>query len=152
MHRQRLPGLAAFGLVALLGLGAGQGRTEPRATSAEAVFLDTLNEWRAARRVRPVTLDDRLTRAAVAHVGDMVASVGCSHTGRDGSSFDARARAQGYPSPSGEVLACRVSDPHGAFDLLRRSPAHRQILSDPDHRQVGIAALHGMWAVVFGRG
>jgi uncharacterized protein YkwD len=138
-------------VVAGLVSAAGHAQRPEQRQPPEAVFLALLNDWRLERTLAPVVADDRLTRAADAHARDMAAGVGCSHTGKDGSSFGDRARAQGYPAASGEVLACGVADPRGALDLLLGSNEHRTILSDRDHRHVGVARAEGMWAIVLGR-
>ena len=62
-------------------------------------MLSLLNSQRAAQGRRPITEDANLSRAARDHAQDMVTNNYFSHTGRDGSSFAARARAAARPSP-----------------------------------------------------
>ena len=63
------------------------------------------NKQRALHGCKAVRVDARLTKAARGHSAYMATGGAFSHTGRGGSTFDARIKAAGYPRPAGENIA-----------------------------------------------
>jgi uncharacterized protein YkwD len=80
-----------------------------------------------------------------------------SHTGSDGSDFNDRAVAAGYPNRSfiTEFIAESNSDAALTFDMFINDPPHRSYLSDPGLTQLGVALVMrgdvGWWSIEFGR-
>lgn len=108
----------------------------------------------------PLTLDERLAKAAHVHAEEMARFGFLAHEGRDGSTPAVRARRAGYEwSAVGENLA---AGPETAEEVVRgweASPPHCRNLVDPAFTQMGVAWAasprptgHGTWwAMVLAR-
>ncbi|MFF9755351.1 sigma-70 family RNA polymerase sigma factor [Streptomyces sp. NPDC014344] len=117
-----------------------------------AQVLALTNAQRAQAGCAPVELDDRLARAAQAHSQDMSANGYFSHTGRDGSSFVDRARAQGHPSPGAENIARGQSSAASVMDAWMNSPGHRANILNCSLTSLGVGVVSSdwTWTQVFG--
>ena len=117
-----------------------------------AALLCLLNRERAARDLRPVRPAAQLGLAARRHSQDMLRRRYFSHVSPGGERMADRVRRTGYargrrPRELGETLACAdraQATPERLVRLLLRSPAHRDVVLDPDFRDLGIGLARGM--------
>ncbi|MGH8131790.1 MAG: CAP domain-containing protein, partial [Steroidobacteraceae bacterium] len=106
----------------------------------------------------PLTLDAALARAARKYAQDMALWGDMDHTGRDGSTPQARITRSGYRwGEIGENLARGVMTPEQVVAGWLRSPDHCANLMDPKFRHMGVAfavnprdAAGVYWAQEFG--
>jgi uncharacterized protein YkwD len=121
-------------------------------TAEAAAVVELTNVERAAAGCAPLVVDERLTAAAQLHSEDMLALGYFDHTSLDGRSPWDRAKAQGYPNPSGENIA---KGQRTAAEVVRAwmdSPGHRANILDCDSREIGVGYADGVWTQLFGRG
>jgi uncharacterized protein YkwD len=144
MHRLRPAGLRLFiiSTIALAGIGVGPASSTafaqicPTATEREVVAL--YNQERALEGLPPLTIDVRLVQSARGHSQDMAINDFFSHVGSNGSSFDQRILAAGYPSPRSENIAAGYSTPASVVTAWMGSSGHRANILDSTARHVGI--------------
>ncbi|MEV5546609.1 sigma-70 family RNA polymerase sigma factor [Streptomyces sp. NPDC052309] len=124
----------------------------PAAGGPAAQVLAVTNTERAKAGCAPVTLDDRLGRAAQLHSEDMSAHDYFSHTGRNGSSFADRAEAQGYPSPGAENIAQGQNSAASVMQAWMDSPGHRANILNCSLKTLGVGVVTNdwTWTQVFG--
>ncbi|MFI1961794.1 sigma-70 family RNA polymerase sigma factor [Streptomyces althioticus] len=117
-----------------------------------AQVLALTNAQRAQAGCAPVKIDDRLARAAQAHSEDMSANGYFSHTGRNGSNFADRARAQGHPSPGAENIARGQGSAASVMDAWMNSPGHRANILNCSLTSLGVGVVSSdwTWTQVFG--
>jgi uncharacterized protein YkwD len=149
-----------FFAIALLGAGAREVPYEPLVivspqpqvvrAAEESALVDDINRFRANRGLPPMAVDERLTRAALAHARDMAERKYFGHDAPDGTSLPDRLKAVGFPwSVAAENIAL-APDEHQANAELVESPAHRENILDPQVRKIGVAALGvGVDAVLY---
>ena len=126
-----------------------------RATEAERLMLDLINEERAREGLDPLALEQRLNDAADAHTAWMLDTGAFSHAGEGGSNGADRIQAAALPLEGrwawGENLAWQsergapgiaddVADLHRS---LMGSPSHRAAILDPNFEAVGIGIGRG---------
>lgn len=133
-------------------LGSGPSSPAPAAADAE-LTLAAVNAQRAAFRLPPLTLDSRLTQAALAHARDLVRMGRLDHRGSDGSNVGHRASRAGYRwSTVAENLArARTSSPRTVVRMWMNSPGHRANLLNRRCTQAGVAHVRDMWVLVLAR-
>ncbi|NMH95012.1 CAP domain-containing protein, partial [Pseudonocardia bannensis] len=119
--------------------------------SAQVVILT--NEQRARAGCRALRVDDRITAAAQKHSADMATHEYFSHTGRNGSSFGDRVRAEGYPSPGAENIAQGQPTASRVVEAWMNSPGHRANILDCSLITIGVGhdARGDYWTQDFGR-
>jgi uncharacterized protein YkwD len=127
----------------------------PCGTAAETEALWHINQERARNGLPPYRLDVRLVLAARAHSQDMAARGYFSHVSPEGTTFDQRVRAAGYPSPGGEVIAGGQRTPASAIQAWMNSPGHRAILLHASLQHFGLGLATGgpygfYWTANFG--
>jgi uncharacterized protein YkwD len=145
-------------LLALFGFASGaparfdaddDARLEPLAATSIIVdrrddaltMLVTLNAERAAHRLEPLAIDDRLVAIARSHAVDMAERRYFGHDTPEGlSPFARMARAHYRYSYAGENLALDQSE-EAAAQALWNSSAHRSNILQPHFARVGIAAI-----------
>jgi uncharacterized protein YkwD len=121
----------------------------PAQVGEEVVVRSTLCLLNAERRrhgLRPLRLNDRLTRAARRHSQDMARHGYFDHTSRNGSSFVDRIRRTGYLSGArswkvAENIAWgshRLASPRAITRAWMDSPGHRANILDGSYREIGI--------------
>lgn len=129
--------------------------------------LRLTNEARASARhcggkpfgpAPPLTLDATLTKVALAYARDMATHGYMDHTGRDGSTPQARITRSGYRwSEAGENLARGIMTPEDVVAGWLHSPEHCANLMNPQLVQMGVAFAVNphdeagvYWAMEFG--
>jgi uncharacterized protein YkwD len=115
----------------------------------QQAMLAEVNAIRARAGRAPVTLDARLSRAALAHSTDMLNSGRLGHTGSDGSDPGRRIARAGYAWRSyRENVGAGYPDLRQAMAGWMSSPGHRDNILAADVTQIGLgfAAGPGMMA------
>ncbi|MGH9459579.1 MAG: CAP domain-containing protein [Vicinamibacteria bacterium] len=126
----------------LAGIGVGSAPSTvlaqvcPTATEREVVAL--YNQERASAGLPPLAIDVRLVQSARGHSEDMAINDFFSHVGSNGSTFDQRILAAGYPSPRSENIAAGYSTPASVVAGWMGSSGHRANILDSAARHVGI--------------
>jgi uncharacterized protein YkwD len=121
----------------------------PAQVSERVVVRSTLCLLNAERRrhgLRPLRLDERLSRAARGHSQDMARHGYFDHTSRNGSSFVDRIRRSGYLSGAqrwkvAENIAWGtdwLASPRAITRAWMNSPGHRANILDGSYREIGI--------------
>ncbi|MCW2952817.1 MAG: SCP-like extracellular [Conexibacter sp.] len=125
-----------------------------RATVAQArdATLCLLNRERTRRGLRPLTMNERLTRVAAAHSRDMVIERYFAHDSLDGTTPFQRIIAAHYvPPKAGWSLAENIG--WGADDLAQplalvrawmHSAPHRANILSRDFREIGVGIAAGV--------
>jgi uncharacterized protein YkwD len=124
----------------------------PPAEAAGAVairVLQLVNQARERGRIcgasrfaatQPLTLNDTLGRAALAHAADMAQYSRFSHEGRDASTPDIRVTRAGYAWKAvGENIAAGQTTPETVVDGWLKSPEHCANIMAPQFREMGVA-------------
>ena len=134
-----------------------------RQTDAEEQVLSLINNARAAQGLGALTLNSKLTAAAVRHSADMACQDFVGHTGSDGSTWYTRIEAEGmtYTRASENIYVGNPSfggTPQGAFDWWMNSQIHRDNILDPSFTKIGVgyvyhtlSAYGGYYTLVFSR-
>jgi uncharacterized protein YkwD len=120
-----------------------------------APLLAAHNRERAKEKFEPLTLSNKLTKAAAEHAQDMAKHQKLEHKGSDGSNVADRVKRQGYVLVKvGENIACGQSTVDEVMTSWMTSPGHRaNILAN--YTQMGAAHVEDAdgniyWCVDFG--
>ncbi|MFH8337573.1 CAP domain-containing protein [Streptomyces sp. AM6-12] len=123
------------------------------ASGVAAQIVQLVNAERAKAGCRPLTLDDKLTKAAQAHSADMAAHQNMSHTGSDGSDPGTRITRAGYSwSAYGENVAYGYSTAAEVMEGWMSSPGHRANILDCGFQEIGVGLAQpgSYWTQDFG--
>ncbi|PRY94559.1 uncharacterized protein YkwD [Hasllibacter halocynthiae] len=147
--------IAILAALALSGCGTtpASGPVEARVSASgatEAQALAVTNANRRAAGLPAMRVDPALGRAAQRHARDMVARVGLSHRGSDGSGVMQRIQAEGYGACyAAENIAIGPWNGQEVAEAWLRSAGHRTNAMARLSRDVGIAQLGRAWVMVF---
>jgi uncharacterized protein YkwD len=152
--------LVAIGcsLAALAAIPAAASPTgSDRVATLEQAVLREMNQARATRGLKPLTLARGLRASAVAHSRAMLAGGFFQHESANGGSFWLRIKKT-YPPPAhgawsvGENLFMKSAEPtaHETVETWLASPAHRSILLSGRWKDVGVGVIFGQAGGVFG--
>lgn len=101
--------------------------------------LDITNGYRSQAGLSPLTLNNRLNRAAQGHSESMALDDFFSHTGIDGSSPFDRIESEGYQfRTAAENIAAGYSTPESVVAAWMNSPGHRANILDGSLHEIGI--------------
>jgi uncharacterized protein YkwD len=143
-------GTAASTLVTLpvvLGAPAADAAADPGAK-----VIQLTNAERAKHGCGALTRSTKIDRAAQGYASQMSRSGRFSHNGSDGSRFDQRIRAAGYPRPGGENIATGQDSASEVVGDWMDSPGHRKNILDCTFTTIGIGhTADGFWVQDFGR-
>ncbi|MEU9144541.1 CAP domain-containing protein [Streptomyces sp. NPDC048349] len=123
----------------------------PSGPAAEVVAL--VNKERAQAGCSALTVNAKLTAAALDHSKDMAAHSNMSHTGSDGSNPGERITRAGYAwSTYGENVAYGYSTPEQVMTGWMNSPGHRQNILNCAFKEIGVglAQPNSYWTQTFG--
>jgi uncharacterized protein YkwD len=127
-------GLTTRGQVAKVTYLANNGTLTPQ----EQETINIINQRRGTLGLVSLRTDMSLSLAGRRHSSDIGPLGLCQHEGTDGSSPWDRAAQAGYGGfAMGEVVACNYPTPLAAVDGWWASPGHRDILVDPNARDIG---------------
>jgi uncharacterized protein YkwD len=146
LRRFAVLALAACSLVVAAAPASAASPCASGAKSARAATLCRINAERAAHGVRPLRLDNRLSRAARRHSRDMVANRYFAHVSRSGAGFSARIASTGWMHGRsrwnvGENLAWgsgTLGTPRAIVAAWMRSAGHRHNILQPRFHVIGI--------------
>jgi uncharacterized protein YkwD len=103
-----------------------------------------MNEIRSGRGLKPLTIDERASRAAYEHGWDMDLRDYFAHVNPDGEGPEERLARHGVGRPAvGEVLARGHATPEDVVAAWMASPPHRANLLHPGWTRVGIGIHSG---------
>jgi uncharacterized protein YkwD len=135
-----------------------------RNSDYESQILGLINNVRTQNGLGTLSVDSRLTAAALEHSLDMACNAIISHTGTDGSTWYTRVSAQGFANYNSARENIYVGNPafggdaQGAFTWWMNSEIHRKTLMNPDAKLIGIAYVYsdasaygGNYTTVFAR-
>ena len=130
-----------------------------RPDSAECGLLAIINEYRADKGLRALTLSATLGAAAEHHSRDMAENNVFSHTLSDGTSWNKNVQDHRYVrgAATAENIAAGRSSARGVFSLWVNSPGHKANMLDPKMYAIGIGRAHDesskydwYWTTTFG--
>jgi uncharacterized protein YkwD len=145
------------------------GATEPaqcgseRNTAYENEVLTFINNARNSNGLTSLTLNEKLTAAALVHSNDMACKDFVDHTGSDGSLWFDRISNEGYVYTTAKENIyvgnpAFGGTPAGAFDWWMNSQIHRENILSDDITEIGIAYVFnanssygGYYTTVFAR-
>jgi len=127
--------------------------TLPRFDDTTERMRTLLNVERAAAGCGPVTIDEKLMRAAQAHSEDMAEHGFLDHLGTDGSWPHERIQREGYDYVYvGESIARTVVDDAGhVLAMWMNSPGHRAILMNCTAQEMGLGHVTPYWTIVLAK-
>ncbi|MET7300673.1 CAP domain-containing protein [Embleya sp. NPDC005575] len=123
----------------------------PSGPAAEVVSL--VNQERAKAGCSALTVNTKLTAAALQHSQDMAAHANMSHTGSDGSDPGERITRAGYTWKTyGENIAYGYSTAQQVMTGWMNSPGHRQNILNCAFKEIGVglAGPNSYWTQDFG--
>ncbi|MFE5158277.1 CAP domain-containing protein [Streptomyces sp. NPDC056697] len=127
------------------------------ATSAAATdqqeVVDLVNSERSKAGCKPLTVNEKLTKAAQDHSEDMAAHSNMSHTGSDGSSPGDRIERAGYSwSSYGENVAYGYESPKSVMEGWMNSSGHKANILNCDFKEIGVGVAQPghYWTQDFG--
>ncbi|MER8184637.1 CAP domain-containing protein [Kitasatospora sp. NPDC094015] len=125
-----------------------------KAAQFAAQVTDLVNAERAKAGCGPVTLNPKLSTAALQHSDDMVARHYFEHADPEGHHADSRIEAAGYRWSSwGENIAYGQADPAAVMDAWMHSEGHRANILNCDFKEIGMGVNFGAggpwWTQVF---
>ena len=124
--------------VAVVGAGASAPSTASSGDAGQVLAL--VNQARTQAGCPALTVDGRLTRAAMRHASAMANRGFFSHTGADGSSPARRISDTGYVwNLTGENIAAGQPTAQAAFGTWINSPGHRANILNCGFSQTGLA-------------
>lgn len=105
----------------------------------EQEVLRLTNEFRKEKKLKPLSLDQTLAKAADVHSENMAKQDFFSHTGKDNSKPWERAQKLGYESGYvGENIAAGYSSAKAVVDGWKNSPGHRANMLNPNYNEIGV--------------
>jgi uncharacterized protein YkwD len=125
----------------------------------ETDVLYLVNLERAAQNLHPLTWDNQLHDAALAHSEDMAVNNYFSHTSLDGRTASERIEDAGYSwSAAGENIASGYSTPQAVVNGWMNSDGHRQNILSSTYCDLGVGYAYDpssiydhYWTQDFGR-
>lgn len=106
--------------------------------------LALTNQFRTANGLDPLTLDNRLDRAAQKHSDRMVQDDFLGHVGVNNSTPLMRAEAEGYDVWAiAENIGAGYSSPESIVESWKQSPEHRANLLNPAYESMGVGYTFG---------
>ncbi len=107
--------------------------------------VELVNAERAEAGCGPVRMDHRLTDSAQDHSDDMAENNYLSHTSPDGTTFDERISAAGYPRPAAENIAMGMAGAEAVMDAWMDSEGHRRNIVNCEITAIGVGVNSDGW-------
>ncbi|MGP3923450.1 CAP domain-containing protein [Streptomyces sp. 8N616] len=102
-------------------------------------MVELVNNERRKAGCAPVTVNEKLAKAAQDHSQDMADSRNMSHTGSDGSSPGDRITRAGYNwSTYGENVAYGYTTPESVMEGWMSSPGHKRNILNCSFKEIGV--------------
>lgn len=145
-----LGGCASSGTSSLSNINIGLGGDEEQAKAAvqapagpqldPEAALRLINDYRAKKRLKPLELDPRATKAAAMLAEDMAKHDRMSHYGPNNQDVGKRLTAAGYPyRMCAENIGVGQQSMEEMIEGWKKSPPHSKNMLLADARQAGIA-------------
>jgi uncharacterized protein YkwD len=112
--------------------------TPPPAADVPNQVVTLVNQARAASGCAALTVDARLTAAAVEHSTDMANRGYFDHDTPEGEKFDDRIKAAGYPTPGAENIAMGQQTPDAVMTAWMNSPGHKDNIVNCKLTTIGV--------------
>ncbi|MCM3804738.1 CAP domain-containing protein [Streptomyces sp. DR7-3] len=128
------------------------GSPSAAATDQQEV-VDLVNSERGKAGCEPLTVNEKLTKAAQDHSEDMAAHGDMSHTGSDGSSPGDRIERAGYSWRAyGENVAYGYDSPKSVMAGWMNSSGHKANILNCDFKEIGVGLAQpgNYWTQDFG--
>ncbi|MCQ6245362.1 CAP domain-containing protein [Streptomyces malaysiensis] len=128
------------------------GSSSAAATDQQEV-VDLVNSERGKAGCEPLTVNEKLTKAAQDHSEDMAAHGDMSHTGSDGSSPGDRIERAGYSWRAyGENVAYGYDSPKSVMAGWMNSSGHKANILNCDFKEIGVGLAQpgNYWTQDFG--
>ena len=108
-------------------------------SALEEGLLTLINQERKSRGIPALTMNDKLSTAAVNHSQDMACNDFLGHSGSDGSNPGDRITAAGYDfSTWGENVAAGYTSPASVVNAWMSSSGHRANILNPAFTEIGL--------------
>ncbi|KAA5830112.1 CAP domain-containing protein [Saccharopolyspora hirsuta] len=134
-------------------MAVGSSRDLVRARTEDKV-VQLVNAERAKRRLHPLTIDERLRRAARWHSADMARRGFFAHQATRGPSPFERMLAAGFEEPGGENIAAGQQTPAAVVRAWMQSIPHRANILHAEFQHIGVGVHIGpdgpWWTQNFG--
>lgn len=114
-------------------------------SSASGQILALVNRQRADNGCGALTLNGSLNNAAENFAEDMSEKNYFSHVSPDGTTFDQRIKAAGYPSPAAENIAKGSTTPAQTMDMWMNSAGHRANILNCSYKKLGVGLDTSGW-------
>lgn len=113
-------------------------------SAGAARLVELTNEYRLESGLQPLTVNPRLTQAAVNKAKDILAKQYFNHTSPDGRKFSDWIKDVNYDYfYVGENLAIDFTKPQDIFTAWLNSPKHKENIIRPEFQEIGIADISG---------
>ena len=133
-------GYFVFGAILWLNNPA-QAKTD---SAAAGEIIQLTNTYRHGLGLSELTINPRLTQAAIDRAKDILAKQYFNHTTPDGRRFSDFVKEVNYKYfYVGENLAIDFSNSQDIFDAWLKSDSHRQNLERKEYQEIGVASLQG---------
>ncbi|MEK7652873.1 MAG: CAP domain-containing protein [Patescibacteria group bacterium] len=107
-------------------------------------LIEMTNNYRQENGLNPLSVNYRLTQAAVNKARDILTNQSFSHTSPDGRKFSQWIKEVNYKYfYVGENLAIDFNDPEDIFAAWLDSPSHKDNIIKPQYQEIGLAVLPG---------
>lgn len=109
-------------------------------------LIELTNQYRQENNLPPLTVNPRLTQAAVNKAMDLLNRQYFAHTAPDGKKFSEWIKEVDYDYfYVGENLAIDFENNKDIFQAWLNSPTHQENILKPQYQEIGIAALAGKY-------
>ena len=111
--------------------------------SLEQQVLELINEQRAEAGCDPLVMQSQLNAAAQGHANAMAVKNFFGHSGKNGSKFSTRIKAQGYRGRKyAENIAAGYASPEKVVSIWMNSSGHRVNIVNCAYTETGIALAY----------
>ncbi len=129
----------------------GPDRSKVEARGQVDAFGKTVNDFRAQNKLRPVSRNSVLIKAATQQSTDMNEMGKLVHLSRNGEDLSARLKKHGYPvCYARENIAHKYKDETAAFNAWLTSPEHRKNMLNPNVTEYGMARVGNYYTLILG--
>jgi len=119
---------------------------------SEKDIFNRINTERIKNDIIPLTLNNKLTQAAINKAKDLVENNYFDHNSEDGKTFSSWIKKTGYKySFIGENLAKDFSDSKLTIKAWLKSPGHKENILNENFTETGIAVYNNIIVQIFGR-
>jgi uncharacterized protein YkwD len=123
-----------------------------KSSISERAIFDLVNKERIRNDIAPLTLNNKLTQAAINKAKNLVENNYFNHSSKEGATFSSWIKDTGYKySFIGENLAKDFSDSKLIIKAWYASPGHKENILNENFTETGIAVYDNVIVQIFGR-